>query len=318
MRYGRWKRWLLLVLVMALGLMALTACDADEDEVGEADAGLAEADIEDADELLDENDVDVEEEELVEGVLEDDELTDEELAEEVDLVATTPGMVQIENLTGLPVIDTDGETVGITGNFLFSTDGRIHLVVFQTLDNAFVAVNPEAVEPAFEGEAGEWALMLTEADPAMAAIGPALLDQNEIFATELETVEMILEPGLLTLDETFMWAEDFIAFELFTEDGESPGEIEQILVDIVDWELAYGIVDVGGFLGIGEKQVPIPWTAFEYAPQSGAFVLPVDAETLENAPEINLASEVAPGAVDFGTDLEDLGVPEFWEAELES
>src|SRR5687767_7463824 len=44
--------------------------------------------------------------------------------------------------------------------------------------------------------------------------------------------------------------------------GESIGEIEEIMLDVASGRIAYAVLAVGGFLGIGEKYFAVPWRAF--------------------------------------------------------
>jgi sporulation protein YlmC with PRC-barrel domain len=66
--------------------------------------------------------------------------------------------------------------------------------------------------------------------------------------------------------------------------GESVGEIEDIMLDVKSGRIAYAVLAVGGFLGIGEKYFAVPWRALTLDADRKCFVLDVDKDTLENAP----------------------------------
>ena len=66
--------------------------------------------------------------------------------------------------------------------------------------------------------------------------------------------------------------------------GETLGEIEEIMLDVRAGRIAYAVMSVGGFLGIGEKYFAIPWSAFAMDTDKKCFVLDVDKERLKNAP----------------------------------
>ena len=66
--------------------------------------------------------------------------------------------------------------------------------------------------------------------------------------------------------------------------GEPIGEIEEIMLDVASGRIAYAVLAVGGFLGIGEKYFAVPWRAFELDAQRKCFVLGVDKERLSDAP----------------------------------
>jgi sporulation protein YlmC with PRC-barrel domain len=66
--------------------------------------------------------------------------------------------------------------------------------------------------------------------------------------------------------------------------GETVGEIEEIMLDVRSGRIAYAVMSVGGFLGIGEKYFAIPWRAFTMDTDNHRFLLDVDKDRLNNAP----------------------------------
>jgi sporulation protein YlmC with PRC-barrel domain len=66
--------------------------------------------------------------------------------------------------------------------------------------------------------------------------------------------------------------------------GETLGEIEDIMIDMRRGRIAYAVMGAGGFLGIGEKLFAIPWGALTLDTDNKAFILDVDKERVKNAP----------------------------------
>jgi sporulation protein YlmC with PRC-barrel domain len=66
--------------------------------------------------------------------------------------------------------------------------------------------------------------------------------------------------------------------------GESLGDITEIILDMSSGQVAYLVLSFGGFLGMGTKLFPIPWSAFRTAPAGDSLVLNVNKAKLENAP----------------------------------
>jgi sporulation protein YlmC with PRC-barrel domain len=66
--------------------------------------------------------------------------------------------------------------------------------------------------------------------------------------------------------------------------GETLGEIEDIMLDVRSGRIAYIVLSVGGLLGIGEKYFAIPWHALALDTDRKCFVLDADKERLKNAP----------------------------------
>jgi len=63
--------------------------------------------------------------------------------------------------------------------------------------------------------------------------------------------------------------------------NETIGELHDILFDVRQGNLAYGLVSFGGFLGFAEKTAAVPWSAFRYLPDRGVEQLHAERQTLE-------------------------------------
>ncbi len=66
--------------------------------------------------------------------------------------------------------------------------------------------------------------------------------------------------------------------------GEDLGKIEDIMIDMSDGKVAYGVLSFGGFLGMGNKLFAVPWNSLQVDPENKRFVLNFPKERLENAP----------------------------------
>ena len=81
-----------------------------------------------------------------------------------------------------------------------------------------------------------------------------------------------------------MAASSFEGETVVNPQGETIGEIEEIMLDVRGGRIAYVVLAVGGFLGIAEKYFAIPWHAFTMDTDNHRFILDVDKERLKNAP----------------------------------
>jgi len=66
--------------------------------------------------------------------------------------------------------------------------------------------------------------------------------------------------------------------------GESLGSIDNIMIDKITGRVAYAVMSFGGFLGIGERYHPLPWSVLTYDPSVGAYVVDLNKKVLEAAP----------------------------------
>lgn len=82
-------------------------------------------------------------------------------------------------------------------------------------------------------------------------------------------------------------ASHFIGAEVENTRGEVLGEIEDVVVDRADGSIAYAVLEVGGFWGLGETYYAMPWRALQPkiddTGEMDGFVLDVDKAQLQNA-----------------------------------
>jgi hypothetical protein len=66
--------------------------------------------------------------------------------------------------------------------------------------------------------------------------------------------------------------------------GEKVGTIQRLMIDKLSGNVAYAVLSFGGFIGIGQKHLPIPWERLKYDPDEGAYQLDLSDEELSRAP----------------------------------
>jgi hypothetical protein len=81
-------------------------------------------------------------------------------------------------------------------------------------------------------------------------------------------------------------ADDLDTMPLQSAQGEKIGAIDEVIVDPNTGRIAYAVVEMGGFLGLGERHVPVPWAAFQPGPQGG-LVLNATRDRLTAAPQFS-------------------------------
>ena len=71
--------------------------------------------------------------------------------------------------------------------------------------------------------------------------------------------------------------------------GSKIGEIEDIVLDKQSSNIMFAVVSFGGFLGMGDKYHPLPWSMLDYDPEENAYVVNVTKEQLQAAPADSIA-----------------------------
>ncbi len=73
--------------------------------------------------------------------------------------------------------------------------------------------------------------------------------------------------------------------KLRSPDGKDLGSVSELIIDPASGRVAYAVVELGGFLGIGESHFPVPWALF--SPSGDGYVLNVPKDKLTNAPRFD-------------------------------
>jgi hypothetical protein len=71
---------------------------------------------------------------------------------------------------------------------------------------------------------------------------------------------------------------------VYNRQGEHLGTIEDVMLDKVSGQVAYAVMGFGGFLGIGERYHPLPWSVLAYDTRMGGYVVDLDRDRLAGAP----------------------------------
>jgi sporulation protein YlmC with PRC-barrel domain len=87
---------------------------------------------------------------------------------------------------------------------------------------------------------------------------------------------------------TLIAADKVEGTDVYNMQGEKLGVVDDIMIDKVSGKAIYAIMSFGGFLGIGEKYYPLPWSALKYDEARGGYIVNLDKKKLENAPSYDL------------------------------
>jgi|SRR5436190_22002180 hypothetical protein len=69
-----------------------------------------------------------------------------------------------------------------------------------------------------------------------------------------------------------------------SSDGSRLGTIERVMIDKLSGTVAYAVLSFGGFLGMGQRHLPIPWARLKYDRTLGGYQLDLTDEELARAP----------------------------------
>jgi len=68
------------------------------------------------------------------------------------------------------------------------------------------------------------------------------------------------------------------------EQGREVGEIDNLVIDTRDGRISHVVISVGGFMGVGEKKVVVPWADLMVVSDGKRNVATLDQAKLDSAP----------------------------------
>jgi sporulation protein YlmC with PRC-barrel domain len=77
--------------------------------------------------------------------------------------------------------------------------------------------------------------------------------------------------------------------DVFNQAKEKIGKVEDVAIDKRSGKVAYAILSFGGFLGMGDKHQPLPWSVLTYDTDQGGYVVSITEEFLALAPKLNVS-----------------------------
>lgn len=71
---------------------------------------------------------------------------------------------------------------------------------------------------------------------------------------------------------------------VLSSDGHDVGSLKEIMLDVRSGRIAYAVLSSGGFLGIGDKLLAVPWSALTLDTDNRCFRLAATADQVRNSP----------------------------------
>lgn len=88
-------------------------------------------------------------------------------------------------------------------------------------------------------------------------------------------------------DPVLLGTTGFYGDSVYDVAGKFLGEIEELVLDIHSGRVAYALMAVGGFLGMGRKLFAIPWSSVTIDREYQRCVINIDLERLIDAPSLD-------------------------------
>jgi sporulation protein YlmC with PRC-barrel domain len=99
---------------------------------------------------------------------------------------------------------------------------------------------------------------------------------------------------------------------VYNSEGDKIGHVEDVVLDKMSNNIEFAVLGFGGFLGIGEKFHPVPWSLLDYSPDKGGYVVPMSTDMLKQAPAYRL-EDVTKNDNDIRSEsFEYYNAPRYW------
>lgn len=121
----------------------------------------------------------------------------------------------------------------------------------------------------------------------------SIASHNAVAQTADDSALTVLEPGAAPVVQQAvieeqqtnqLLSEDLIGADVLSRNEERIGTLSAVLFDEND-QIVGGIVSVGGFLGVGAKDVALSWDELEVRPEENLVYVDMTQAQLEAAPE---------------------------------
>jgi sporulation protein YlmC with PRC-barrel domain len=101
-----------------------------------------------------------------------------------------------------------------------------------------------------------------------------------------------LKPDTLTaVQGVLLSTETLLGSDVKNPQGQDVGDLKQLMLDPHTGRVMYAVVAIGGFLGMGEKTIIVPWNALEVARDGKSLVLNVAPQMLQQTPAYEKGKE---------------------------
>lgn len=75
-----------------------------------------------------------------------------------------------------------------------------------------------------------------------------------------------------------------IGDDVYNTRDEAIGDIKEIMLDTQSGSVVYAVVAVGGFLGISNRLLAVPWKSLKLDPAKKRFIMDISKERVKDAP----------------------------------
>ena len=100
---------------------------------------------------------------------------------------------------------------------------------------------------------------------------------------------------------------------VYNRSGDHLGTVDEVMIGKRSGKVAYAVMSFGGFLGIGDRHHPLPWSMLKYDTRQEGYVVNLDKDRLTGAPSYGSTDRVNWEDETWGRKVHDYyGVTPYW------
>lgn len=241
----------------------------------------------------------------------------------IDFTAVTDSVVRVDEIIGFNIGDIGLGASDVNDMLIDLGESRVKYVVVEydtgIFNDELVAVPFDAFEAASFGTGTEFT-MAPEIDSTVLESAPrfsrdvfrtgdaqVFTDINNywgglgfggsLFDSEIEPRANVTEEnagqmamtgqmGVSGTEEVLVRASDLLDYDVRNLAGDNIGEIEDVILDTETGRVLFATLEYGGFLDLGDSEVPVPLSAFSWANEY-ELTLNIDEQQLDALPDLD-------------------------------
>jgi sporulation protein YlmC with PRC-barrel domain len=71
---------------------------------------------------------------------------------------------------------------------------------------------------------------------------------------------------------------------IFSRDGQKLGKVSELMVNLASGRVEFAVVSFGGFLGLGQKYHPLPFSLLDFREDKGGYVVSAEPALIDGSP----------------------------------
>ena len=114
------------------------------------------------------------------------------------------------------------------------------------------------------------------------------MGEHQVVSPQQESSDSLPESESVDYGHALISSRRVEGTEVFSASGEKLGAIHSVMIGKRTGTVAYAVLEFGGFMGLGSKVHPVPWSLLTYNVDHDGYVVEMTKDQLARAPAMTL------------------------------